>query len=264
MNYEKGQLYHIPLSDLQPDPNQPRKFMDPLALDDLSASITTHGVLTPILFRIAPQSLPAPEGAAAETPSSYWIVAGERRFEAAKKAGLTDIPAILVEGKTSEIALVENLLRQDLTPVEEAEALDRLLKVENYTQEQLGVIIGKARTTVNEILSLNRLPQEVRDECRANPAVTRKTLVTIARKKQSRGMLTAWKKLKEKAAREESGSGKKKPRISATPAEQVDWVGKANARLSGLDPSAWSDEEKTGLTASLNELKKTILALLKK
>ena len=54
MNYEKGQLYQIPLSDLQPDPNQPRKFMDPQALDDLSASIATHGVLTPILFRIAP------------------------------------------------------------------------------------------------------------------------------------------------------------------------------------------------------------------
>ena len=260
MNYEKGQLYQVPLSDLQPDPNQPRKFMEPQALDDLSASITTHGVLTPILFRIAPP----PEGAAAETPSSYWIVAGERRFEAAKKAGLTDIPAIRVEGKTSEIALVENLLRQDLTPVEEAEALDRLLKVENYTQEQLGVIIGRARTTVNEILSLNRLPQEVRDACRIDPSVSRKTLVSIARKKQNRGMITAWKKLKEKAAREESGSGKRKPRPAATPAELMDWVGKANVRLSGLDSSVWSDEEKAGLTASLNELKKTILALLKK
>ena len=64
MNYEKGQLYQIPLSDLQPDPNQPRKFMDPQALDDLSASITTHGVLTPILFRTAPP----PEGATSETP----------------------------------------------------------------------------------------------------------------------------------------------------------------------------------------------------
>ena len=260
MNYEKGQLYQIPLSGLQTDPNQPRKFMDPQALDDLSASITTHGVLTPILFRIAPP----PEGATSETPPSYWIVAGERRFEAAKKAALTDIPAILVEGKTSEIALVENLLRQDLTPVEEAEALDRLLKVENYSQEQLGVIIGKARTTVNEILSLNRLPQEVRDECRANPAVGRKSLIVIARKKQSRGMLTAWKKLKEKAARAESGSGKKKPRPAATPAELTDWVGKANARLSVLDPSVWSDEEKAGLVASLTDLKKTILALLKK
>ena len=108
MNYEKGQLYQIPLSDLQPDPNQPRKFMDPQALDDLSASIVTHGVLTPILFRIAPP----PEGATSETPPSYWIVAGERRFEAAKKAALTDIPASLVDGKTSEIALVENLLHQ--------------------------------------------------------------------------------------------------------------------------------------------------------
>jgi ParB family chromosome partitioning protein len=63
---------------------------------------------------------------------------------------------------------VENLLRQDLTPVEEAEALDRLVKEEKYTQEKLGVIIGKARTTVNEILSLNRLPREIRDEWSAN------------------------------------------------------------------------------------------------
>ncbi len=260
MNYEKGQLYQIPLTDLQPDPNQPRKFMDPQALDDLTASIATHGVLTPILFRI----VPPPEGASLETPPTYCIVAGERRFEAAKKAGLTEIPAIMVEGNTGEIALVENLLRQDLTPVEEAEALDRLLKEETYTQEKLGVIIGKARTTVNEILSLNRLPQEIRDECRNNPQVPRKTLVAIARKKQVRGMLTAWKKYKEKLTKEESGSSKKKPRLAATPADMKTWVDKTNEKLAGIDPSGWSDAEKADFAASLTDLKKTILALLKK
>ncbi|MFH0730650.1 MAG: hypothetical protein V2B19_30430, partial [Pseudomonadota bacterium] len=174
-------------------------------------------------------------------------------------------PAILVEGNTGEIALVENLLRQDLTPVEEAEALDRLVKEEKYTQEKLGVIIGKARTTVNEILSLNRLPQEIRDECRANTAVTRKTLIAIARKKQTRGMTTAWKKIKEKMAKGEGGNGgMKKPRPAATPAELKTWVDKTSEKLAGIDPSAWSDVEKADFAASLTDLKKTILALLKK
>jgi ParB family chromosome partitioning protein len=261
MNYEKGQLYHIPLPDLQADPNQPRKFMDPQALEDLAASIRAHGVLTPILFRV----VPAPEGSAPETPPTYFIVAGERRFEAAKKAGLTEIPAILVDGNTGEIALVENLLRQDLTSVEEAEALDQLMKEEAYTQEQLGVIIGKARTTVNEILSLNRLPQEIRDECRSNPTVTRKALINIARKKQTRGMTTAWKKLKEKMAREESGQkGQKKSRPAATPSDLKDWVDKTKEKLAAIDPSAWSDAEKADFAAALTELKKTILTLVKK
>jgi ParB family chromosome partitioning protein len=208
-----------------------------------------------------------PEGGAVQDPSAsaLFIVAGERRFEAARMAGLTEIPAILVEGNTGEIALVENLLRQDLTPVEEAEALDRLVKEEKYTQEKLGVIIGKARTTVNEILSLNRLPLEIRDECRANTAVTRKTLIAIARKKQTRGMTTAWKKVKEKMSREEGGnSGMKKLRPAATPAELKTWVDKISEKLAGIDPSAWSDVEKADFAASLTDLKKTILALLKK
>jgi ParB family chromosome partitioning protein len=260
MNYEKGQLYQIPLTDLQADPNQPRKYMDPQALDDLAASITAHGVLTPILFRV----VPPPDGAAPDAPPTNYIVAGERRFEAAKKAGLTEIPAILVEGNTGEIALVENVLRQDLTPVEEAEALDRLMKEESYTQEKLGVIIGKARSTVNEMLSLNRLPQEIRDKCRNDPQVSRKTLIAIARKKQTRGMLTAWKKYEEKLKKEESGSGQKKSRPAATPADLKTLVDKTSEKLAGVDPSGWSDAEKTDFTASLTELKKTILALLKK
>jgi ParB family chromosome partitioning protein len=174
--YEKGQLYQLELAHLQADPNQPRKYLAPQALEDLTESIRQHGVLMPILFR---------QDAALEADL---IVADERRFEAAKMAGLTTIPAIYLGGndaivspevKYAEIALVENLLRQDLTPVEEAEALDRLMTEQNYTQEQLGAIIGKARTTVGDILTLNKLPQAIRDECRGNTAVTRKTLITI-------------------------------------------------------------------------------------
>jgi len=246
--YEKGQLYQIPVLDLQADPDQPRKYMDSQALEDLTASIAQHGVLTPILFR--------------QENGNLILVAGERRCEAAKKAGLTTVPAILVDGNHTEIALVENLLRQDLTPVEEAEALDRLVKEENYTQEQLGVIIGKARTTVSEILSLNRLPQEVRDECRSNTTVTRKALIAIARKKQTRGMVTAWNKLKEKQAKEASNAGRKE-RTAPTPAAHREWVEKATAKLAAIDPAAWTEEEKTALLTALDGMKNTILTLLK-
>ena len=257
--YEKGQLYQLELAHLQADPNQPRKFMDPQALEDLTESIRQHGVLMPILFR---------QNAALE---ANVVVAGERRVEAAKMAGLTTIPAIYLGGNDAivspeanyaEIALVENLLRQDLTAVEEAEALDRLMTEQNYTQEQLGAIIGKARTTVTDILTLNKLPQEIRDECRGNTAVTRKTLITIARKKQARSMVTAWNKVKEKQAKEAAG-GQRQARTALTPDAHREWIDKTNAKLATIDPAAWTAEEITAFAASLTGLKKTILALLK-
>ncbi len=245
--YEKGRLYQLPLADLQADPQQPRKYLDPQALEDLANSITQHGVLTPILFRVADTTL--------------FIVAGERRCEAARAAGLSTIPGLLVEGKTGEIALVENLLRQDLTAVEEAEALDRLTKEEGYTQEQLGVIIGKARTTVGDILTLNRLPQEIRDECRTDPTVTRKTLIAIARKKQTRAMITAWNKYKEKTAKEAAG---KQPRTrkAEIPEEVTKWLGKATTKLDALDTTTWTADEKTALHQTLLDLEASIQARL--
>jgi len=215
---KKASSTRSPWPTSRPTLTNPGNTWTPKALDDLTTSIAQHGVLTPILFRL---SEPA-EGAS----PALFIVAGERRCEAAKKGGLSTVPDILVDGNHTEIALVENLLRQDLTPVEEAEALDRLVKEENYTQEQLGVIIGKARTTVSEILSLNRLPQEIRDECRSNTTVTRKALIAIARKKQTRGMVTAWNKTREKLAKEATAPGRKQ-RTAPTPATHCDWVTKA-------------------------------------
>ena len=143
----------------------------------------------------------------------------------------------------AEISLVENLLRQDLTAVEEAEALKRLMDEQNYTQEQLSRIIGKARSTIADILTLNRLPQEIRDECRGDTSVTRKTLITIARRKQARSMITAWKKYKEKAAREAAG---KKPRLrkKESPEDIVKWLAKATTKLNALNTATWSDDEK--------------------
>ena len=101
--YTKGKLYEIPFGDLQADPNQPRKYFDSIALQDLVDSIKTHGLLTPILFRV-------------DQEGNLFVVAGERRLRAAKEAGHETIRAILVEGNHKEIALVENIQRADLTP----------------------------------------------------------------------------------------------------------------------------------------------------
>ncbi|MCX6983619.1 MAG: ParB/RepB/Spo0J family partition protein, partial [Lentisphaerae bacterium] len=169
--YEKGNLYQIPITDFKPDPDQPRKVIDPDALAELTASIAKIGVIQPLLFRV-------------EAGNPYLIiVAGERRYAAAQKAGLFVLPAICVTGDYAEIALIENLQRQDLTAVEEAEALLRLKDEQKYTDEQLAGVIGKARTTLTEMLSLNRLPLAIRNECRGDRKITKSILIEIARKK---------------------------------------------------------------------------------
>jgi ParB family chromosome partitioning protein len=245
--YEKGKLYELELTRLQTDPSQPRKYMDPQAMEEMTVSVAKHGILEPILFRVAEGIL--------------YVVAGERRVEAAKKAGLTTIPAIFVEGNHAEIALVENLLRQDLTPVEEAEALDRLLQEQQYTHEQLAAMIGKARNTLTEILSLNRLPLEIRDECRGNTATARKTLIEIARKKQDRSMITAWNQYKDKLAKAAEGR-KKRANVPESAVDIFKWVSKAVAKLEGLDTSAWTEDEKNTLNQTLQNLHESIQAIL--
>lgn len=185
--YKKGELYQINVKDLQTDPNQPRKYFDPEPLDHLVASVQNHGLLQPVLFRV-------------DEDGNLFIVAGERRVQAVKKVGFETIPAILTEGNPDEIALMENILREDLTTIEFAEALDRIMKEHNYTQDQLTGIIGKAKSTISEILSLINLPDQIRNECREDPKVSRKALIKIAKKKKPESMLNAYKKHKEKVA----------------------------------------------------------------
>jgi len=246
--YQKGVLYDIPVIDLKTDPNQPRKTLDPQALEELTASIKQVGVLQPILFRPGDVRY-------------LYLVAGERRFAAAKNAGLLTIPGMYVDGSPAEIALVENLLRQDLTAVEEAEALQRLKDDQQYTDEQLSGVIGRARTTLSDILLINRLPAEIRDECRGDRKVSKSALIEIARKKQVRGMQTAWTKYKEKKAKAAAGATRKE-KAPATPEELIDWVTKANAKLAAIDPAPWTEEEKTALTEALEDLQETIGGLL--
>ena len=246
--YERGKLYEISIIDFKLDPDQPRKVIDPDALAELTASIKTHGILQPLLFRQGDQGW-------------LYIVSGERRYRAAKELGLLTLPAMLVEGNHAEIALVENLLRQDLTAVEEAEGLQRLKDDQQYTDEQLSGVIGRARTTLSDILLISRLPAEIRDEARGDRKVAKSALIEIARKKQARGMLTAWTKYKEKQAKAAAGSTRQE-KAPATPEELIDWVSKTNAKLAAIDATAWTGEEQAAFTEALAALQETIGGLL--
>jgi ParB family transcriptional regulator, chromosome partitioning protein len=237
--YEHGRLYEVPLADLQPDPNQPRKYIDPAALDELTESIRQQGVVAPILFRV-------------EEGVSY-VIAGERRCLAAQRAGLTTIPAIFLDGPNyEEIALIENIVRTDLTAVEEAEALDRLRMNRDYKQEDLARIIGKTAASISQTLSLNKLPQTIRDECRSNPSVPKRILIEIAARKQERSMITAYEAYKASVnPGNKPGMGGSVTKLQGA----VKAVTAAGKKVEALDPRALSAEEKQTLTAALNSLK---------
>jgi ParB family chromosome partitioning protein len=247
--YEKGNLYQIPITDLKPDPDQPRKVIDPEALAELITSIEKFGIIQPLLFRDAGEA-------------GLTIVAGERRYQAAQQIGLPTLPAIFVEGNHAEIALIENLQRQDLTCVEEAEALQHLMDEQHFTQEQLGGIVGKARTTVRDILTLNRLPQKIRDECRGDRIISRQTLIDIARKKQERGMVTAYNtfRLKQQKTNETGSSTPNQPpkTNTADPVAVLAFVQKAAVKIGKIETTAWTRDDTENLRAALVDLKNQI------
>ena len=141
----------LKITDIEPNRNQPRKVFDEAALTELSESIAQNGILQPLLVR------PMADG-------SYQIVAGERRWRAARKAGLTEVPVYIRALSDEEVAamtLVENLQRQDLNPIEEAQGISRLMEEYGYTQEQTAQRIGKSRSAVANALRLLALPAEV-------------------------------------------------------------------------------------------------------
>ena len=140
----------IRLSDIEPNPRQPRRDFDPVALEELAQSIRENGVITPITLR--------------KTGDTYQIIAGERRWRASRLAGLTEIPAIVLdvdENTAYALALIENLQREDLNPMEEAEGYRRLTQELGLTQEQAAQRVGRSRPAVANALRLLTLPKSV-------------------------------------------------------------------------------------------------------
>ena len=141
----------LPISQVEPGLNQPRKRFDPETLEELRQSIEIHGVIQPLTVRRL-------------STGYYQIIAGERRWRAAKAAGLTDIPAVIIEAddrKVMEIGLIENLQREDLNPAEEARGYKVLMEEYGLTQEQLAQRMGKSRPAVANTLRLLALPEEL-------------------------------------------------------------------------------------------------------
>jgi ParB family chromosome partitioning protein len=146
-----GNINFIDLNNIIANPNQPRRVFDEVALLELADSIRQNGVLQPILVT--------------QIEDKYIIIAGERRFRAAKLAGLENIPAIIKDvdsKKALELAILENIQREDLSPIEEAESYDKLLKQFNYTHEDLSKLLNKSRSHISNVLRILNLPDEVK------------------------------------------------------------------------------------------------------
>lgn len=149
---EKTGTSTLRISQIDPTPGQPRKEFDGEALAQLADSIGAHGVLQPILVREV-------------APDRYRIVAGERRWRASKMAGLSEIPAIIVDisdREAAEIALIENIQREDLNPIEEALGYETLKKEYSLTQEEISAKVGKSRSAIANAMRLLDLPEAVR------------------------------------------------------------------------------------------------------
>lgn len=153
-NAENGVLY-VDINDIKPNIYQPRKTFDEDKLDELAASIREHGIIQPVVLR--------------STDGGYEIVAGERRWRAARKAGIKKIPCVIKELSDEQnmlVAIIENMQREDLNPIEEAEGLSRMIEVYGLTQEQVSKGVGKSRPYITNSLRLLKLSDDVREMTR--------------------------------------------------------------------------------------------------
>ena len=154
---QSGTLVQLRVGDIEPNRAQPRKNFEPDALQELADSLREHGVLQPIIVRSIEQS------------GLYQIIAGERRWRAARIAGLWEIPALVIEAddaKAAELALIENLQRRDLNPIEEASGYQSLMETYGLTQEEVAQRVGKSRPAVANAVRLLKLPEDVLEALR--------------------------------------------------------------------------------------------------
>jgi len=151
VSYADAQIQEIDVAKISPNPFQPRKTFEPTALKELADSIKEHGVIQPLVVT--------------RTPTGFELVVGERRFRASQLAGMEKVPAIIKEAMVDqtklEVALIENIQRQELNPIEEAQAYERLMKTFDLTQEQVAKKVGKSRPAVANTVRLLNLPAEI-------------------------------------------------------------------------------------------------------
>lgn len=212
----------VPLSQIEPDPEQPRGSMGDLS--DLVASIKEKGILEPLLVR--PRPVAEDDAMDADTSGSapYRIISGERRYRAAVDAGLFEAPVIemeLDEQEVREISLIENLQRKDLTPFEEAEGYKALAESHDYTHEDIANAVGKSRSVITESLSLLAIPPRVRSSVEALGITSKSVLLEILKADSESEMLSLVERIvseglsRDDLRRETRGAGSGQKRRSS-------------------------------------------------
>lgn len=248
--YQKGRLHKLNPEELLPDPEQPRQTMDEERLEELASSISRHGLLEPVLFRQSEEG-------------QLYVVAGSRRLAASKRAQLKQIPAIVADGDPVEVALVENLVRQDLTCVEEAEAINRLKERHSYSLAEISAILGKSVPTVSEILSLVRLPESIKDDCRNDHTIARSILVEIAKLPSDAEMQSLYARYRQGGLTREAirnrGAKQTKPSLS-----HYRLVKSFSKKITAIEFGNIADKDRPKVRKELENLKAVIEERLEK
>ena len=214
----------IPLSLCRPNPAQPRKHFDEAQLHELAASVERHGLLQPITVMRDPRN-----------KGGFVVVAGERRFRAFGYLERDTIPAVVTSGNADEIALIENLQREDLSPIEEAEALQRLQKKYAYTHEELSRAVGKARSTVTNLLKLNALPRKIKRECSTSNIATRSFLIELSKLDDPERQLALWQEAKERGVTVREARRRKQAAVPTPPSVSPDTLTSGKRFVSELE-----------------------------
>lgn len=253
--FTTGRLYEIQISDIAQDPLQPRKYFGEDTMVELKNSIQKHGVLQPVLVRAGTDG----------SDGKFVLVSGERRYQASLAAGLTKIPAILTDGNPMEISIVENLLRENLTAMEEAEAIDCLKTTHNYQLIDLSEALGKAESTLCEILSLNKLPDEVKNDCRNDPKAARGILAEIAKQHTPAKMVALYQKYKASGlTRGEIRQNTPKQKSAANAAIDLSFVANFTKHLTGIEVEKLNQEQCLSFAADLDTLRLEVNRKLRK
>lgn len=206
-------IVELDLDDIRQNPDQPRKIFNEATLRDLASSIDKHGLIQPITVK-------------QENESRYLLVAGERRYRAHLLLERRTIPAIITNGNVDEIALIENIQREDLNPLETAQAFQQMIDRYSYTQEELGKVIGKAQNTVSDFLKLNNLPQQIKQDYHVaydTISITKSVLIEIAKLKTLDEQLKIWEEVKRGGLTVRVARSKKStasPESSKSPTDQ--------------------------------------------
>ncbi len=173
----QGMFLNVPVDELKPNPYQPRQVFNQEELSALGDSIYAHGILLPLCIFIE--------------NGEYFIGDGERRWRAAKLACKKTVPCYVTTGNPAEVALIGNMLRSDLTPLEEAEAYARMQREFGYTHQELAKVVGKSRNNITETLSLIKLPAAIKEEC-LRVDIAKRKLIKVARMETPEAMEEAF------------------------------------------------------------------------